>query len=180
MAMEFHVSRAARDRYGFDEALFSLTGNVVLANFPATRRFAQLMNQRRDLAAAPERAVLAGQLNAMGLIDEILHFVVHLYREQVDPTAIARALAALDRQLGDDAVDTVLATFVDTFPTVAAYRGEIDPATYLAGTSEGIPTARSRSRSCSSSGSPTRTRPSARSASCSTTRGSSGRAGTPG
>jgi hypothetical protein len=33
--MEFHVSRQARDRYQFDEALFSLTGNVILANFHA-------------------------------------------------------------------------------------------------------------------------------------------------
>ena len=39
--MEFHVSRAARDRYAFDEALFGLSGNVILADFGATRRCAQ-------------------------------------------------------------------------------------------------------------------------------------------
>ena len=32
LAREFHVSRAARDRYQFDEALFGLSGNVVFAN----------------------------------------------------------------------------------------------------------------------------------------------------
>jgi len=35
VSMEFHVSRQARDRYQFDEALFSLSGNVLLANFYA-------------------------------------------------------------------------------------------------------------------------------------------------
>ncbi len=39
--MEFHVSRQVRDRYQFGESLFSLNGNVVLANFHAARVFAQ-------------------------------------------------------------------------------------------------------------------------------------------
>jgi hypothetical protein len=30
---EFHVSRRARERYRFDGSLFSLSGNVVLADF---------------------------------------------------------------------------------------------------------------------------------------------------
>jgi hypothetical protein len=33
--MEFHISRHARDLYDFDESLFSLHGNVILANFHA-------------------------------------------------------------------------------------------------------------------------------------------------
>jgi hypothetical protein len=74
--LEFHVSRKARDRYTFDAALFALSGNVVFANFHATRVFAQKMNEKRDLARFPEQTVRAGQINAMGLIDEILHFVV--------------------------------------------------------------------------------------------------------
>ena len=71
--MEFHVSRQARDRYDFDETLFSLSGNVLFANFHGARVFAQKMNDRRDLVSFPEQAVKAGQINAMGLIDEILH-----------------------------------------------------------------------------------------------------------
>ena len=73
--MEFHVSREARDRYGFGEALFSLTGNVVLADFRATRELVRRMNAARDVARNPALAVQPGQLNAMGLIDEILHHV---------------------------------------------------------------------------------------------------------
>ena len=55
--MEFHVSREARDRYRFDESLFTLTGNVIFANFHAARVFAQRMNERRDLVSFPEQAV---------------------------------------------------------------------------------------------------------------------------
>ena len=35
--MEFHVSRQARDRYKFDAEIFSISGNVIFANFHAAR-----------------------------------------------------------------------------------------------------------------------------------------------
>src|SRR3954452_19979859 len=89
---EFHVARAARQRYAFDEALFGLTGNVVFADFAAARRFAQQMNERRDVARDPGSAVRAGDLNAMGLVDEIMHFVVALYRRERNPDAMTGAL----------------------------------------------------------------------------------------
>ena len=73
LVMEFHISLKARDLYQFDDSLFSLSGNVVFLNFHAARVFAHKMNERRDLVSFPERAVKAGQINAMGLIDEILH-----------------------------------------------------------------------------------------------------------
>jgi len=62
---EFHVSRRARDYYGFDEALFSFNGNVIFANFYAARTFAQKINEKRP----PDQTVRAGQINALGLVD---------------------------------------------------------------------------------------------------------------
>ena len=43
--MEFHVARDARDRYRFDYSLYSITGNIILANFHAARVFAQRIMQ---------------------------------------------------------------------------------------------------------------------------------------
>ena len=137
--MEFHVSRQARDRYQFDDSLFSLTGHVVLANLYAARLFAQRMNERRDLVRYPEQAVRSGQINAMGLIDEILHVAVALYRQQVSPGAMREALAALERELGVEAVDASLLVFTEEFPPVAVYRRQILPADYLRGTTDGVP-----------------------------------------
>jgi hypothetical protein len=87
VAFEFHVSKAARDRYEFDQALFQSSGNAIIPNFPAARLFAKRMNDRRDTSRFPQPVVQAGQLNAMGLIDEILHYAVELYRT----TEIGRA-----------------------------------------------------------------------------------------
>src|SRR3990172_4332452 len=127
---EFHVSRDARQRYEFDEALFRLSGNVVFADYAAARRFAQAMNAQRDLAADPGRAVRAGDINAMGLVDEVLHYVVELYRRQRNPQAVAGALAALDQRLGADALETALTAFADRFPTLAAHPGAQPPTHY--------------------------------------------------
>ena len=49
---EFHVGRAARDRYDFADALFSITGNVVFADPAASREFATRINKQREAAPA--------------------------------------------------------------------------------------------------------------------------------
>src|SRR5512139_2326410 len=116
IVMEFHISRQAREKYQFDQSLFSLTGNVILANFHAARVFAQKMNQKRDLIRFPEQAVKAGQINAMGLIDEILHYVIQQYREETNPKVMEQALTFLEAELGKTAVDKTLNAFVDQFP----------------------------------------------------------------
>jgi glycosidase len=136
--MEFHVSRAARERYQFDESLFSTRGGVIFANFHAARTFAQRINDQRDVINFPERAVNAGQINAMGLIDEILHLVIDQYRQQQQPKVMQLALDALVQQIGSDQVDTTLRVFADEFPPLAVYRGELTLDQYMHGSSDGV------------------------------------------
>ena len=135
----FHVSRQARDWYQLDQSLFSLSGNVAFANFHAARVFAQRMNERRDLIRFPERAVKAGQINAVGLIEEILHHVVGLYRERKNPQVFRQALDWLYEKLGEEAVDTTLNRFLDEFPPLATYRQELAPEDYVKGETAGVP-----------------------------------------
>ncbi|MGB8648018.1 MAG: alpha-amylase family glycosyl hydrolase [Anaerolineae bacterium] len=137
--MEFHVSRLARDKYQFDQSLFGLNGNVIFANFRAARVFAQRINNKRDLASFPEQTIRAGQINALGLIDEILHYITGLYREQVNPQAMQGALESLYDALGRPAVDNTLRRFADQFPAVAVYRREVDADAWLEGETDGVP-----------------------------------------
>jgi glycosidase len=135
---EFHISRAARIHYQFDETLFSLTGNVIFANFHAARLFAQRMNEKRDVVNHPERSVQAGELNAMGLVDEILHLIIAQYREQRRPAVMEEALTYLEDQVGDAVMDHVLQTFVQQFPPVAVYRNAMTAEDYLNSETEGV------------------------------------------
>ena len=137
--MEFHVARDARDRYRFDDSLYSITGNVILANFHAARVFAQRMNQKRDLVNYPEQSVKASQINAMGLIHELTHYMFRAYREQNNPQLLTQTLGWLNTQIGADAVDAALMRFAGEFPALAVYRRDHTAEEYLNGDTEGTP-----------------------------------------
>jgi 4-alpha-glucanotransferase len=136
---EFHISAEARERYDAHESLFELDGNVILANFRAVRELAQSINEKREAAIHPERAIRAGQLNAMGLIDEIMHSVVALYREKKAPDALGKALARIGKSIGKPELDRVLLRFVETFPPKAVYFDGTGPKDYLAASTDGTP-----------------------------------------
>jgi hypothetical protein len=116
---EFHVSRKARQKYQFDETLFALNGNVILADFPAARRFAERITVVRG------QVVPASDINAMGLIDEILHILIRQYEHQ-NPSAMRRALEYVAKDS-----DSTLLKFTEEFPPLTVYRGEIGPRDYL-------------------------------------------------
>ncbi len=130
---DFHISRAARAKYNVDDALFSLRGNVVFANFYAARLLAQEINQTRG----GDDAVQAGELNALGLIHEILHAVLQEYRQQRGDV-MGQAVNALYENVGRDAVETTLQTFIDIFPPLSVYRGQETIEQYLNGATDGI------------------------------------------
>ena len=132
---EFHVARAARERYALDPTWFGLSGNVVIADLGATRRLALRMNQVRDAGRHPERTVQAGELHAMGLIDEVLHFVAGLYRAERRDDIQARALEFLRARIGAGAVEATLGRFTTLFPPLAVHRDGASAEDYLRGRS---------------------------------------------
>ena len=131
---EFHISRRARDAYGFEDSLFAFDGNVILADFAAARVFAQKVNAKRP----PERAVRAGQLNALGLIDELQHAILRAYRDEKNPRVMGEALEWLKARIGPAGVETTLRRFVDEFPPVAVYKKLLTVDAYLAGEMAGL------------------------------------------
>ena len=120
---EFHISRKARDLYSFDQALFTTTGNVILASPQAARDFADRMNRIRDAASHPERAARASDINAMGLIDEIMHFMIELYRRQVNPNIMRDAYDYASTRLPD--VARTIEKFLHTLTPRAGHTGNM-------------------------------------------------------
>ncbi|MCL1818918.1 MAG: alpha-amylase family glycosyl hydrolase, partial [Spirochaetaceae bacterium] len=135
--MEFHIRREVREEHGLEGSLFSLTGNVVLADMRQVRALTQRLNAGVDPAKNPERFVQAGQLNAMGLIDEILHYIVALYREQVQPDVFETALARLEANFGASRTAALLESFCGAFPPRDVYGGKTGVPAYLAGSDGG-------------------------------------------
>ncbi len=136
--MEFHISRDVRNRYQFAETLFSFNGNVVFANLSACRDFAQRMNVVRDAKNHPERQVRPGALYAMGLIDEASHVLMEQYRKQFDPAVMAEGLEWLAGKFETEEVDRLLLKFVEQYPGIEVYRGELTAQEWLAGSTDGV------------------------------------------
>ena len=130
-AREFHVSREARDRYQFDDSLYSLRGRVIIPNFRAARQFANQMNQQRDLVRFPETAAKASHINAMALIHEVLHLMILNYRSEHHPQALHEALAFLDESLEPEPVKDTLTEFVADFPAKPVYKNELTAPEFL-------------------------------------------------
>ena len=137
--MEFHIRRDIREEFSLEHQLFSLRGNVFLADIRQARDLAQRFNAK---ANHPDRYIRAGQLNVMGLIDEMLHYLVALYREQVQPDLFSTALDRLESRLGPDRIAALLEAFGEQFPPQQVYAGNITFRDYLA-SSEGGESCRS-------------------------------------
>ena len=105
---EFHISRQVRDLCKFDQSLYSSCGNVILADMKSVHKFQTKLNELFVSRGEKEKQVSAGNLNAMGLIDEILHYVCMLFRRDKAPSCFTMLLVDLDTYFGGkDKVDDV-------------------------------------------------------------------------
>ncbi len=127
--MDFRIARPARDRYGFEESLFSSDGDAVV--FDPTRALALA---ERFVDDDVDRARVASEVAAIGLIHELGHRAVAVER-RADPSGggpMARGLGALDTRIGADEVDRGLIAYEDAFPALPVYRDEVEPDEWLA------------------------------------------------
>ncbi|KAF0139178.1 MAG: alpha amylase catalytic domain-containing protein [Stygiobacter sp.] len=124
---EFHIAGEVRTKYDFNDELFSLSGNVVFANFAAVRNFVQKLNSKRTAADQ----VGAGQVNAAGLLDEIYHYIFRLYEVQINPGVFTKALSNLKDAIGFDNADKILLQFVNLFPPAEVFQENKSAEEYL-------------------------------------------------
>ena len=143
---EFHISRKVRDLCDFNKGLFASSGNVVFANMKNVRDFQLLFNNYiKNVTGDENKQVSAGQLNAMGLIDEILHYVSMLYRRNKVASFGRDLLAQLNKEFTAEQIDNLLLDFMKEFPPVAVYQEKLSAQDYLNQTALDIGTNEERS-----------------------------------
>jgi len=79
------------------------------------------------------------EINAMGLIDEILHLVVYKYQIERNPDAFKNALDFLNNQIDKYEIFNTLKTFCEIFPPLPVYKGKKSIDQYLNDKTEGVP-----------------------------------------
>lgn len=124
---EFHIAKEVRKKYEIDEALFTINGNVVFVNNKQVRELVQKLNAKRD----DSFEVTPGYVNAMGLIDEIYHFIMREYEISENPGVLKKALSHLNKTIGDDQTNKILTEFISLFPPTDVFKGKLSVYDYL-------------------------------------------------
>ncbi|MBW7889208.1 MAG: alpha-amylase [Bacteroidetes bacterium] len=134
---EFHIAETVRKKYRIDQSLFSFSGNVIFPNFRSVRETAARINSIRTSSHSPLKTIRAGELNAMGLLDEIGHFLIRMYDEKENPGVIERAYNFLCRKIGNKKTDNTLKQFISQFPSTGIFNGTQTIEEYFNGSTEG-------------------------------------------
>ncbi len=131
--MEFHVSSFSRKRYDFDKKIFSYNGNVIFADFRAAREFAEKINQVRTHEGIHE-TMSPALLNALGLIDEIMHAVVDQYGKKINTDLNSEAFEFIQSKIDADDFTRSLEEFCSEFPPSDVYQNKMTVQEFLSAT----------------------------------------------
>ncbi len=145
---EFHISRKSRDLFNFADSLFTLSGDLFFPNFQAVQDFAKRVNEmkrvnikvesNRGKLRGPFPPVSPGDVNAMGLFHEVLHFVINSYVNEINSSALVRLEDWLKENVGKSELEKSTRRFVELFPPTKVYRGEESAEDYLSRSTGGV------------------------------------------
>ncbi len=135
---EFHISRKCRDKYEFNGDLFSLDGNIIFANFKNARIFTDKFIQKQKPDEVKKNKIRASEFNAIGLIDEIYHYIINLYKKETNDKIILNAYKEAESSCGSKNVMESFKLFLNDFPNNSIYKNKINIDDYLKNKTEGI------------------------------------------
>ncbi len=118
------TSKTSRIKYNFSADFFRPGGRVIFEDYSSARAFAAQISAHR---ADP---IPASDIYALFLIDEALRVLVHQYILRNHGLLTNAALHLLS--ILGNGFDSVFVNFIEQFPPMTVYRGEITAAEYIA------------------------------------------------
>lgn len=134
---EFHIALEARTKYGIESTMYSVRGNLIIANFAQARLLAQKINFTRESENVYDKYVTPGQINALGLLHEIFHLILRTYEEKENQGVYERGLKYLAQTFGATTLANLQREFVKRFPPLAVFTGSLTVDEYLDSETEG-------------------------------------------
>ena len=129
---DFHITGYSRKKYHIDESLFSIEGEIIITTPYQARLLSDKINTVRKSEGKADQQVTPGQVNGLGLLHEIFHFMISYYEVNVNPGVFTRSMNYLKSKFKDD-LDKILLEFVNEFPSMQVYKNEMTPEDYLNG-----------------------------------------------
>lgn len=136
VARAFAVSGSTRRGYDLDDGLFDVEGPLATGHPTTARAAADAVNTVRPIAGAPDTAISAGDLMAASIISEATRLVVR--RRLGHDIAAGPVVRHVRSAVGTGSVSDLLDRFVAHYPPTSVFRGTVDPAGHLDGTTEGL------------------------------------------
>jgi glycosidase len=133
---DFHISKPSRLKYDINDTFYSLKGNLIIASASEARYISGKINEVRKSEGAYDQLVTAGEINALGILHEVYHYLLNQYSRDENPGVINRGLEYLTSTISKDALDNVLLNFIHEFPPIDVFKGKIKPEVYLKGKTE--------------------------------------------
>jgi len=127
----FHVTKHSREKYQLEENLFSLQGDLIVADFKTARVLADKINKVRMEEGKVSQLVTAGQINALGLLHEIFHLIIRKYEDEQNPGVFQKTLSFLKDNLSEEELEKTLLKFVEEFPPLPVFQKLQTPEEYL-------------------------------------------------
>jgi len=137
--LEFQISRDEWDYYEFRRGIFPERGELSIPDFQVLRKIIMRIYEKKGLAVFSPFPLRAGQLNATGLIEEVMRCVIRRYCETVDAGAFAEGLARAGDELGAQALERATGEFIRTFPPFRVLMGKSSLPGFLGEKTGGIP-----------------------------------------
>ncbi len=136
LKLDFHVSREARKKYKINSSLYSLYGSLIISDFSKAREVASQINKKRKENGEENATVTAGEINALGLLHEIFHYLIRLYEDEINPKVFEKELKYLSSNMGDNNLEGLMNGFIGRFPSPEVYAGRMSAEDYKKGYSE--------------------------------------------
>lgn len=128
--MEFHINGDIRKKCNLKSALFSSCGNIIFENISEVHNFVFNFNSlvNKGLFGEGQAHLKAGELNAMGILDEVLHYVLRLYRQNVDADFFVKGYEFIEKEFKNKnlhSLDFLLKEFCKDFPPKDVYTDKL-------------------------------------------------------
>ncbi|UTC67146.1 MULTISPECIES: alpha-amylase family glycosyl hydrolase [unclassified Treponema] len=128
--MEFHINGDVRKKCNLKSVLFSSCGNAVFENISEVHNFVFNFNSciKEGIFGKNQKYLQAGELNAMGIFDEVLHYVLRLYRQNIDDDFFVKGYEFIDKEFKNrnfHGLDFLLKEFCKNFPPRNVYTDKL-------------------------------------------------------
>lgn len=126
----FHVNIHSRIKYEMENTLFSIRGNLIIADSKQARLLSDKINKKRK-NDQKQSETTPGQIKALGILHEIFHYVINFYETEENPKVFERLLGDVHSNFGILKTEKLLTHFVNSFPPLKVYLKELTTEEYL-------------------------------------------------